>query len=226
MSQFMTYKVAYGDSLQQIAQDHLGDASRWVEIALLNKLDYPFIVDELTTTLENVKTPGETILVPGAEEEVTSVPKMELSDLYDRAFGEDLSLFPEDHIINFNGDNEGELSSDVYGDVKTVRGIANLRQAIIMRLSTPLGTLIRHPEYGSTIVELAGRSKTFDNVHRVKIELERAVRCDSRVQDVIFEQFYDSGDRIVAKMAIIPVGYDTAFKMSLAFGEGGVIEWA
>jgi phage baseplate assembly protein W len=42
------YTVIIGDSLQRIALNIYGDPTRWKEIALYNKLEYPYITDDLT----------------------------------------------------------------------------------------------------------------------------------------------------------------------------------
>lgn len=50
------------DSLERISQRELGDASRWVELVILNKLKPPYL-DSVKS--DGVKAYGENILVPG-----------------------------------------------------------------------------------------------------------------------------------------------------------------
>jgi nucleoid-associated protein YgaU len=50
----MNYVVGVGDTLQKIAADLLGDASRWRELASANKIDDPFHL-----------APGKKLVVPG-----------------------------------------------------------------------------------------------------------------------------------------------------------------
>lgn len=227
MSQYTKYVIQYGDTLHLIAQNVLNDVNRWMEIAVVNNLDYPFVTSDVHSTLPNVKKPGDSILIPvTAETGLALIPQAELDSAYDRALGQDISLFTDDAVINLMGENEGEMEADQYGDLKTVSGVRNLKQAIIIRFSTPLGSLLRHPNYGSDMIALAGKPKTPQTLQRIKIEIERTIRCDNRVEDVIFDKFYDEDDKVYTSISIRPIGYDTAFKMSLVFGEGGIIEWA
>lgn len=45
--QILNYTVRQGDQLERIALKYMGDASNWVQIAILNSLDYPYISDDL-----------------------------------------------------------------------------------------------------------------------------------------------------------------------------------
>jgi len=47
------YAVQAGDSLSKIARDELGDISRWREIAYINSLSAPYVIQ-----------PGQNILLP------------------------------------------------------------------------------------------------------------------------------------------------------------------
>lgn len=47
------YKVQSNSTLERIAANELGDSVRWIEIAELNNLKYPYIVDENEITAEN-----------------------------------------------------------------------------------------------------------------------------------------------------------------------------
>jgi len=225
MATYLKHTISYGDTLQNIAQDRLGDADRWVEVAMINNLVFPFIVDFIEDKQEGVKVVGEDILVPLDGDNLDVVPS-DVSDIYEKALGEDLSLFGDNELIVISKNEIGEFYSDVYGDLKTVRGLKNLRQAYILRLSTPLGSLLHHPNYGSIISELVGKKSTSGVIHKVKIEVERVIRSDARTEDIRFEQITLDGDTIVSEVIIQPVGFDVAFKMSLIFGEGGLIEWA
>lgn len=56
-------RVLRNDTLERIAQRELGNALRWPEIVILNKLKPPYIDD---TSADHVKVPGDTLLVPSS----------------------------------------------------------------------------------------------------------------------------------------------------------------
>jgi len=223
----MDYKkhtVSYGESLQSISQDLLGDASRWVEIAILNNLVYPYIVDDGAET--GVKTIGDTLLVPQDAVMDDIIPQNEVVGIYEKSLGQDLDIFGDEDYIELTNVETGELDINMYGDLRVVSGLRNLRQSLIIRLSTPIGTLLHHPEFGSSLIELLGTKGTVEKIHKVRVELERCIRSDERVADITFETFYLDGDLLRVGFTVTPVGFDVAFKMSLKLGEGGIVEWA
>lgn len=55
-------RIQRNDTLERLAQRELGDAIRWTEIVILNKLKTPYIDDNGG---DGVKKPGDTVLVPG-----------------------------------------------------------------------------------------------------------------------------------------------------------------
>ncbi len=55
-------------------------------------------------------------------------------------------------VTTLNAGGAGVLSVSG-GDMQAINDAENVRQALIMRLYCPKGTLIRHPEYGNGIYE-------------------------------------------------------------------------
>lgn len=56
--------VQYGDTLELIALRAYGDALRWTDLVILNRLKAPYVLDEVVENPpEGVKMPGEVILV-------------------------------------------------------------------------------------------------------------------------------------------------------------------
>ncbi len=72
-------------------------------------------------------------------------------------------------------------------DFDVVRGRANLEQAIILRLLTPLGELapLGHPEYGSRLHELVGRPNTETTRNLVKLFILEALQREPRIEDEV-----------------------------------------
>ena len=223
---FLSHTIVQGETLQSISQYYYKDANRWSELALLNELEYPFITDELDKDYSNVKKIGETIVIPVENpSEFAIIPSYEFEDIYEKAFGQDISLFGDGSSVELTREASGEMTSDIYGDIQTVKGIANLRQAIIIRLATPLGSLIYHPTFGSRLHELIGSRGTFEGAHKIKVEVERCVRSDKRVDSATVSKADLIDDCLDIEVSITPMGMSKAFILSFKFGEGGVIGW-
>jgi phage baseplate assembly protein W len=229
LANFMRHAIIEGDTLQQLSQRYLDDVNRWVELAVLNELEYPFIVDDTRgeNTPDNVKALGELILIPmELSDLIENLPKYELQEGYDRLLGEDISLFDFRDTINLGDGYQGEMEANNRGDLKTVKGIQNLKQAIMIRLCTPLGSLLHHPNFGSRIQEYLGQKDTFQNTYKIKLEIERVIRGDERVSDIVIETFKLTFGRIDVNLKITAIGIDEVVNMGVSFDSEGVIEWA
>ena len=73
------------------------------------------------------------------------------------------------------------------GDLAVTAGRDNLGQAVLMRLLTPRGELaeLGHPEYGSRLHELVGRTNTASTRNLVKLYVLEALAGEPRVEKVL-----------------------------------------
>lgn len=181
----ISYKIVEGDTLQRLAVKYNVDS--WYSIAYLNDLQYPFILDDIVAVSDrksNVAYLGDTILVP-----VTSLTKTEyLSDieLQKRTYGVDIYL---DYDLGYSNvtsfeESQGQLSYESSGDIAQAAGVNNIKQALILRLSTRYGELPMHPDYGSDFPDMIGWSKTHTNLIKMKLEIMETFKKDTRVSDV------------------------------------------
>lgn len=187
MTNFYEYTIVFGDTLQMVAQKTLGDATRAIEIATINDLDYPFIADLDEETKGNVKKPGDTLFIPG---DLGSQDTVELPIL-DDPYGTDLLLTTDKNNLSFG--IAGEFESSIYGDLKTISGLDTLKQDLIHRLVTEKGTLVHHPEYGSDILLIIGNKNDSTWREKASIEVNKTFRSDHRVSDVINTEVHDLG---------------------------------
>ena len=72
-------------------------------------------------------------------------------------------------------------------DVATVRGRANLVQALILRLKTERGELapLGHPEYGTRHLALVGEPNTETNRNLLKLHVLEALRQEPRLERIV-----------------------------------------
>lgn len=71
-------------------------------------------------------------------------------------------------------------------DIRTLNGGDNLRQAIMMRLLTPVGELagLGHPFYGSRLPDLVGRRNTETTRNLVRLYILESLKQEARVEKV------------------------------------------
>jgi len=82
-SQYVTVVISYGEDVYSLARRVLGKIERFVDIVLLNQLEFPFIVADPASKPPNTLAWGESIVVPAA----TSAPSVVVP-----AAGRDVSI--------------------------------------------------------------------------------------------------------------------------------------
>jgi hypothetical protein len=154
-----------GDTLERIAQRELGDASQWYDIATLNALAPPWITDDPAQAVPGkvLLTAQDTLLVPTSAPVPTGV-----ADAPD-VFGTDCLL------------SNGQLTATGTGDVATVSGPDNLKQALELALGTRPGELVYHAAYGNRAYLLLGRGGTPQADQLAASWISATIRADSRV---------------------------------------------
>jgi len=190
------YKVQWGDTLRGIAQRFLHDQTRWMELATLNSLDYPYIVFQASDI-----PAGQTVLKAG---DIMSLPLDAQTEGND-VIGEvptDLDTILGTDILLGNG----MLQFDEAGDFTTISGVPNLIQATRHRLITDRGSLILHPEYGSDLNRFIGSEGNDTNAAMAALEAWSTLRNEPR-----FTRIQDVKARFEASVLEIPF---TAFVIS------------
>jgi phage baseplate assembly protein W len=230
MQKYIKHTVLDGDTVQGISQKYLGTPERWLELVTLNGLDFPFTMSKYREKGDPtyIKYIGEAILVPAENvNPLENLHKFEIQEQYDRLLGEDLALFEYTDSISLTDVEQAELEGNLKGDLRTVRGIKNLKQALLIRFSTPLGSLLHHPDFGTLLQTLIGKKNTFENRQKIRVEIERTVRGDNRVKDITIESL-DVKDRgaLYVSLKIVAIGIDEIINMGMTIGEEGVVEWA
>jgi phage baseplate assembly protein W len=73
------------------------------------------------------------------------------------------------------------------GDLDTLTGVNNLKQALLLRFLTPYGELaaLGHPDYGSNLYVLIGEPNNDTNRDRAKVYVLQALASEPRVKAVL-----------------------------------------
>lgn len=175
----MDYVVRMGDTLQTIAQNILGDATLWTDIAETNNLVYPYISSTASAGIVSV---GSTIQIPTTDVVTGDVQAPDL--------GTDLKLGTDK--FNLTSISGGDFST-VDGDYELVSGISCVIQDTAHRLMTDVGSNPYFPDYGSLIPELIGSKLDTTWQTKISLEVERSLRTDPRVTDVHDISLYQVG---------------------------------
>jgi hypothetical protein len=178
---FREVVLLFHDTLQKLAARELNDARRWVDIAIANDLQAPYISAE---GLPGTKQPGDTILIPtekrrGELGKIRSAGDPELrASQQEVVLGRDLAL-------KFDRRGKADLVVDTAGgatDFKTVAGLPNLEQALIFRLSIERGQDVLYQQLGYE--RIIGQRGTFERLIGAQLSIAEAVSQDPRIQRV------------------------------------------
>lgn len=112
---------------------------------------------------------GDSIFIPGESEAVTP---QDVAQMLEMLGGEDLDL------------TTGFLEADGFGDMKTVKGVDNIIQAINDRLMTEVGELPLHPEYGMNIGDIIGLPNLEQSQKLIEMEIYESLSYEDRVKNV------------------------------------------
>ena len=204
---YKLYTVKDGDTIQNIAQQALGDMSLWPDIVRYNNLKYPYISE---TTSINTASSGDTLVIP---QEVTvddlanvSLKKQDIDVIASYALGRDLDLLSNYRSRSYKErDDTDELFSltNKNHDLGTNYGHDNLIQAIVMRLSTKYGTMPLHPEYGTKLHSLLGKRLTYDLLDKIAVEIRRTVNEEPRVSDNHVDLKVKNNNMVTVRLHVI-----------------------
>ncbi len=196
--------LTQGDTLIGLASSFLGDASKWEEIAILNNLDYPFIVppDYEPYGEESVLRIGQEIHLP-VDVKPTSV--IEPDKYGDGGLGIDIKVLPNSVAFSTIF-TEGQIVA-TNGDVQMAVGIDCLKQDILHRLLTPKGSIPWHPDYGSEIPDLIGAKMTPENLEIIQVSAQECIYGDDRIEDIPDMSAYTHNTQVwLAFRAIVSSG--------------------
>lgn len=169
-------KLEKGLTLERLAQQELGDSTRWGEIVEVNNLKAPYVSEDPNESRDGVLKPGSNILIPVpllngfSQVPVGKVNKLtkNMSEL-ERSLGTDLKI---------NSDFDLVLSSS--GDFELIAGADNMAQGTILKLSYEPGEVMSHPEIGSGLIV----GKKFPPVEEIKDRITTSLLQDNRINKI------------------------------------------
>ena len=228
MGYYKTDIVKADDTLQTIMFRNFKSVDGWHDkLAVLNDLQYPYIVATDKEKMKNpnhLMSPGDKIKLPILNEfeklAIDQLSHYALDDVYDTVMGSDLEV----QLKQSQGydENSAEILGDSHDyDLANVAGIQNLKQSLFLRIMTRKGTLLLHPEYGSTLPVIIGDLITKDTLDDAEVELKRVITTDTRVQSVSIIGAKLTGQEVFIAVKVTPIGAQKAFELFLYQAENG-----
>lgn len=188
-------EVTQGDTLVNLAAKFLGDARLWQQIAVVNGLQPPFINDLASTPIDTDESVFSGTLGRGSKILIPSFAKPPEKQALLPVLGVRVEEPAEVHLLGVDVALEivaGRDGAPIYDmaidtdrgsvDVKLVRGVANVSQAIIIRLSTDKGSDILYKRLG--LGRLVGMNITSVGLETVKFQIREALTQDPRISAV------------------------------------------
>ena len=78
-----------------------------------------------------------------------------------------------------------DLLASTNGDLQTVNGERNMRQALFHRLTTVQGALVHRPNYGVGIRSFQNSPNSFENQRLIATRIKEQFELDFRVKEVV-----------------------------------------
>lgn len=206
--------VGQGDTIQGLAAKHLGDAKKWMDLALANSLKPPWITSG--AKLPNTLQPGSTISIPISRPEASTNV---LSTGSETASGESqavANLGTDFELVQQTNGKWAWAIDSTHGstDARKISGINNLGQAIQARLRTVRGENIMFPSIG--MPRLIGMSPLVDQRTEAQLRVRQQIVADSRIERMIEYSFSFDNDALVVNAKVVPKGFATPRVISRA----------
>lgn len=197
--------IAPGQTVEDLATQHLDDFSRWTEIVELNNLIPPYIAE--TSTNSRVKTPGQRMLIPAEGSQIDTNVVVVREDKYnknltetEKRLGIDIKLDDNfDFIINNNNDYE------------VITGGRNVGQAIRIKFNLTKGDLKYHKNLGIGLP--IGEKIT--NADMLYDEIVNTILQDPRFEKINDFNLMVDGNTIVVKLNLSVVESSTPVPLTL-----------
>lgn len=126
----------------------------------------------------------------------------------------DEELFGTDLAV----DDDGNLVALPTGDVELVRGRACLVQSLWLRVNTPRGGLLGHPEYGCDLIAFVQGDDTPETRAAAEQEVESAIEGDPRVASVRASTVSLGDGTVEMRVEVTPIGEEHPLNLVLGGG--------
>jgi hypothetical protein len=204
---FREETVTQGDTLQSLAVKHLGSANKWKDIAIINKLQPPFLVNSVR--MPNTLRVNDPIMIPISNPIApVNVPITGNSEQGGSQIAQLLGV--DILVIGLTNKKYGWVIDTAHGstDVLSVSALDNLKQGLEKRLRTEYGTNLSFPHVG--LLRLVGNVNWGDLYTEARFIFHQQILADPRIQSITDQQFRIEEDVFWVDIDAVPIGFDTS----------------
>jgi hypothetical protein len=201
---FQEVMVSQGDTIQSLAARYIGNPNQWSSIVVANSLRAPYVT--AGTRLPGTVAPGDSIMIPIPD--ALSNPDTLTTGNPGTGGSQIEALLGVDFERHQNANGQFGWAIDTAGgstDVRKVRGVANLEQALDGRLRTTEGENILYPQFG--MPRLVGNRALGDDIVNTRYLIRRQFLADRRVERVVSLRFLTDNDALEIEADVQPVGF-------------------
>jgi len=108
--------------------------------------------------------------------------------------------------LRFTG---GDFNTTNTGDLDTIDGLDNLRQAIMNRLITVPGSLAHRPNYGAGVKRFQNALSSLDQQRKLLLTIQEQLEQETRIEEITGISFTQDGvnpGQFTIQLKIKPVG--------------------
>jgi hypothetical protein len=193
-------RVIRGEGIRDLCRRLLGDARRWKEIVLLNDLRPPYVED--APSGPGILGPGDAVLYPTVDVTGTDASTIDSNNpsgseregtddesIISQTYGRDIRVKSVEVGL---GVTLTDLSVNQLGDIASVAGVENVKQAVGLKFATEVGTLPAHPYFGAKFA--IGTKASVSSFNEFRVNTLATLLSDQRVQTVNNLKFLTVGD--------------------------------
>ena len=212
-SGFAERVVGQGDTVQSLAAKHLGDARKWLDLVIVNRLQPPYITNG--ARVPHTLTVGDNVIVPIAKPSrppnvLTAGQAPTGSSQAEAHLGTDIELVKLPGRKNRWGWAVDTAHGSV--DCTKVRGVECLAQGLAVRLRTTRGENVLFPRLG--MPRLVGAQQLGDDKIEARFRAREQILADPRVERLLQLTFEAVDDSIRLNARVQPVGFNSARTIS------------
>jgi len=179
----------------------------------INGLGFPYFSN---VPGPSVAAPGDTVLIPVAKKslpnnvETILTPFNTSLPLWEEVLGRDIKISMTQYTTGYA---EFNLPISDTGDLETIAGKENIKQAIAIKLNVPRGNLPMHPSFG--VVDVVGMKGTTNLTFAAYLAFNDTMLSDGRVESISGMSIRLEGDimhvymkaHIIGQLPAVPVGF-------------------
>ena len=192
-----TYDKSIDEDLQSMALKIYGDANKYQLIAEMNNITPDDAAEGTSGSLIVPKANYSTIV--GQEKSSQLIIQLVIPK------GTPITKTMIENVL-YGMDIKKDISISGMGDIKTVSGLDNIKQALLNKMECYAGTLLENTNYGTILDQVIGSPGIPEKINQINTEINRTLLSDERVDtvdNIKVEQLEDDSYQVTVDLTLI-----------------------